>query len=120
MEKNRIELGSFLVNCFTQLKNIDHICSHKLNPLVISEYISLSPDLKAPMQSVLITGKGDTYLEWEVENQEKAEARLAKPNEKEDMLNVLFSFYLSFPDEAQKKFNLKLIESFTNIAAQGL
>jgi hypothetical protein len=118
VERLEIELGEFLVNCFTQLSNIHKICYKKLNKMMILEYI---PHYASELRKIVIDGHEGGKLLGYYEDEEEVKNRLGtSPAPGESLINVLFSFYVSLPPEAQESFNAKMVETFTNIAAEGL
>lgn len=118
METFEVEVGEFLVRCFSELENIEYICFKKLNKMIILAFIKDgTPD---DLRKVLVTSYEGGLVKGTYEDKETVEKRLAKEAPKESLVDVFFSYYLSLPDTARDKFTEDVIEVFTNIAAEGL
>jgi len=117
-----IELGTFLVECFTELENIYEICTKKLVIPIFSKYKKYQNEnleIK-PMVYLQIVGKTNTAL-------------VALPNSKIDsdklcldskivpeLVGALFSFFVTFSEEQQEKFKIDMTDIFSEIIAEGL
>lgn len=114
-ETKKLELGEFLVSCFTELENIRQL-SYRLNTMVIRKYIA-NP-MKSP-EKVRILGGKDTSIEYVFESEEKAIEDLDK-NGKRSPVDVFFTFFVSLSPEDQEELKTDMIDVLADIAATGL